>query len=124
MHNCRSSRFFLIFISPDNEGDMLNLSMVHYSFENEEHRVLPCPHGISKTRSSYVQKMPSTICKLHEASEHLPPKYAVGKVTKSVGGLTGASSASKLPRNRQQSADCRRTLFTSRKATSKARLVV
>ena len=57
--------------------------------------------------------MPSTICKLREASEHLPPKYAVADVTSSV----GASSVSQLPRNRQQSADFRRALFT-RKATS------
>ena len=57
--------------------------------------------------------MPSTICKLREASEHLPPKYAVADVTSSVGG----SSVSQLPRNRQQSADFRKALFT-RKATS------
>ena len=89
------------------------MSLVHYSFDNEEHVILPRPHGNSKSRSSYVRTMPSTICKLREASEHLPPKYAVADVTSSV----GASSVSQLPRNRQQSADFRRALFT-RKATS------
>lgn len=79
---------------------------------------------LMETRRHRVLTFGKCLAQLHEASEHLPPKYAVGKVTKSVGGLTGASSMSKLPRNRQQSADCRRTLFTSRKATGTACLVV
>lgn len=92
--------------------------MLHYSFEGEEHAVLPRPHGNAKSQSAYVRTMPSTICKLREASQHLPPKCAVGEVTRSVGGLTGASSVSKLPRNRQQSSDCRRALFTPRSTTA------
>jgi len=54
--------------------------MVHYSFENEEHSVLPHPHGNSKSQSGYVGTMPSTRCKLCEVSHHLPPKHAVGEV--------------------------------------------
>ena len=95
----------------DGDGDTLNLSMVHYSFDNEEHSVLPRPHGNSKSQSAYVRTMPSTMCKLRDASQYLPPKHAVGEVTRGVGGLAGASSVSELPRNRQQSADCRRALF-------------
>ena len=91
--------------------------MVHYSFDGKEHTVLPRPHGNSKSQNPYIHTMPSTLCKLRNAIEHLPPKYAVGKVTRSEGGLTGASSVSKLPRNRQQSTDCSRILFTSRSTT-------
>ena len=98
----------------DHEGDLLNLAMVHYSFDNEEHRILPHPHGNSKSQSAYVRTMPSTMCKLREVSRYLPPKHAIGEVSKSVGGLPGASSVSVLPRNRQQSADCRRNLFSSK----------
>ena len=86
--------------------------MVHYSLENEEHSVLPCPHGNSKSQSTYVRTMPSTMCKLRDVSHYLPPKHAVGEVTRGMGGLASASSVCELPRNRQQSADCRRALFT------------
>ena len=62
--------------------------------------------------------MPSTMCKLRDVSHYLPPKHAVGEVTRGMGGLAGASSVSELPRNRQQSADCRRALFTPKSTGS------
>ena len=39
-------------------------------------------------------------------------------MTRGLGGLAGASSVSELPRNRQQSADCRRALFTTKSTSS------
>ena len=95
------------FCSLDHEGD-LNLALVHYTFENEEHAIMPHPHGNSKSQSPYVRTLPSTLQKLHEVSQHVPPKQAVGKVSRSVGGLSRVSSVAQLPRNRQQSADRRR----------------
>ena len=58
--------------------------------------------------------MPSTLFKVRELSENLRPKHVVGKLLQSVGGIIGASSTSQLPRNRQQSADCHRQLFSSK----------
>ena len=57
--------------------------------------------------------MPSTMSTVRELSEHLPPKRVIGKMSQDVGGIMGAKSVSQLPRNRQQSADCRRQLFSS-----------
>ena len=88
---------------------------MHYTFENEEHAIMPRPHGNSKTKSSYVRTLPSTLQKLREVSKYVPPKHAVSEVSRSVGGLSHVSSVSQLPRNRQQSADCRRALFSSTK---------
>ena len=48
--------------------------------------------------------------KLRETAQCLPPKFAVRKLCQDVGDVTGASSASQLPRSRQQAADCRRKL--------------
>ena len=48
--------------------------------------------------------------KLRETAQCLPPKVAVRKLCQDVGDVTGASSASQLPRSRQQAADCRRKL--------------
>lgn len=58
--------------------------------------------------------MPSTLSKVRELSENLKPKHVISKLSQSVGGIIGASSTSQLPRNRQQSADCRRQLFSSK----------
>ena len=56
--------------------------------------------------------MPSTLSKARELSENLKPKHVVSKLSQSIGGIIGASSTSQLPR--QQSADCRRQLFSSK----------
>ena len=65
--------------------------------------------------------MPSTLSKVCELSESLRPKHVVSKLLQSVGGIIGASSASQLPRNRQQSADCLRQLFSSKSPASHSR---
>ena len=57
--------------------------------------------------------MPSTMTKLRETAQYLPPKLAVRKLCEDVGDVTGASSASQLPRSGQQAADCRRKLTYS-----------
>ena len=36
----------------DHEADLLNLSLVHYTFDNEEHAILSHPHGNSKSQSA------------------------------------------------------------------------
>ena len=95
------------FCFSDNEGDLLSLALVHYTFENEEHIIMPRPHGNSKSQSAYVRTLPSTLQKLRDVSQHVAPKHAVSEVSRSVGGLSHVSSVSQLPRNRQQSADCR-----------------
>ena len=86
----------------------------HYCFDNEEHPVLTCPHGNAKSDTGFVRTMPSTLSKVRELSENLKPKHVVSKLSQSIGGIIGASSTSQLPRNRQQSADCRRQLFSSK----------
>ena len=85
------------------ESNLLSLALVHYTFENEEHIIMPRPHGNSKSQSAYVRTLPST---LRDVSQHVAPKHAVSEVSRSVGGLSHVSSVSQLPRNRQQSADC------------------
>ena len=69
------------------------------------------PHGNCKSGTSYVRTMPSTLSKVKQLSASNKPKAVVGKISQSI---VGASSASRLPRSRQQSADCGRKLFTPR----------
>lgn len=57
--------------------------------------------------------MPSTLSKVRELSENLRPKH-ISKLSQSVQGIIGASSTSQLPRNRQQSANRRCQLFSSK----------
>ncbi len=86
---------------------------MQYTFDGDEHHVLPRPHGNAKSvgvTQGYVRTMPSTMTKLRETAQRLPPKLAVRKLCQDVGDVTGASSASQLPRSRQQAADCRRKL--------------
>ena len=86
---------------------------MQYTFDGTEHQILPRPHGNAKSSGAtkgYVRTMPSTMTKLRETTQYLPPKIAVRKLCQDVGDMTGASSASQLPRSRQQAADCRRKL--------------
>jgi len=69
----------------DHEGDLLNMALVHYTFENEEHAIMPRPHGNSKSQSAYVRTLPSTLQKIRKVSQHVPPKQAVSEVSRSVG---------------------------------------
>ena len=61
------------------------MALVHYTFENEEHAIMPRPHGNSKSQSAYVRTLPSILQKLREVSQHVPPKQAVSDVSRSVG---------------------------------------
>lgn len=54
-----------------------------------------------------ARKMPNTVTKMRETA---PPKLEARKLCQDVGDVTGASSASQLPRHHQQAADCRRKL--------------
>ena len=83
----------------DHEEDLLNLAMLHYCFDGDEHPVLSCPHGNSKSQTGYIRTMPSTISTVRELSEHLPPRRVIGKMSQDVGGIMCAKSASQLPRN-------------------------
>ena len=47
----------------DHEGDLLNLALVHYTFENEEHAIMPRPHGNSKSQSAYVYEHCQAHCR-------------------------------------------------------------
>ena len=96
----------LYFFITDNEEDTLNLALVQYSFDGEEHAVIPRPHANSNRPESYIRTMPSTLKKLKSVAADLTPKFAV--CDSKTGNLLTASSAGALPRNRQQVADMRR----------------
>ena len=71
-----------LFYTLDHERDLLNLALVQYTFDGAEHQVLPHPHGnmtCSETIQGYVRTMPSTMTKLRETAQCLPPKVAVRK---------------------------------------------
>ena len=112
---------YVLYLFADGDEDRLDLALLHYCFDNEEHTVMTRPHGNSKSNTGFVRTMPSTLSKVRELSEDLRPKHVVSKLSQSVGGIIGASSASQLPRNRQQSADCRRQLFSSKSPASHSR---
>ena len=102
----------------NSDEDLLDLALIHYCFDNEEHSILTRPHGNSKSDTGFVRTMPSTLSKVRELSENLRPKHVVSKLSQSFGGIVGAWSTSQLPRNRQQSADCRRQLFSTKSLVS------
>ena len=84
----------------------MNLALVQYCFDGDEHAVIPRPHANSSRPESYVRTMPSTLKKLKSVAADLTHKFAVcGSQT---GDLRTASSAGAHPCNRQQVADMRR----------------
>ena len=89
----------------DHDESLLNLALIQYVFDGEEHSVVPRPHGNSKKGLSYVRTMPSTLQKLKKVAVNLTPKFAICDVGTDV--LT-APSAGALPRNRKQVKDMRR----------------
>ena len=84
----------------------MNLALVQYCFDGDEHAVIPRPHANSSRPESYIRTMPSTLKKLKSVAADLTPKFAVCDTQ--IGDLRAASSAGALPRNRQQVADMRR----------------
>ena len=93
-------------ICTDNEEDTLNLALIQYSFDGDEHGIIPRPHANSKKPESFVRTMPSTLKKLKSVATNLTPKFAV--CDSQTEDLLTASSAGALPCNRQQVADMRR----------------
>lgn len=84
----------------------MNLALVQYCFDGDEHVVIPRPHANSTRPKSYVRTMPSTLKKLKSVAADLTPKFAI--YSSQIEDLQTASSAGALPRNRQQVADIRR----------------
>ena len=83
---------------------------MQYRFDGEEHSVTPAPHGNAKrTRApAYIRTKASTATRLKEVAQFDSPKAAFHKVNHEKGGLLGATSASDLPRNREQAGYFRR----------------
>ena len=65
----------------DGDVDLLDLVLLHYCFDNEEHPVLTRPHGNAKSDTGFVRTMPSTLSKVRELSENLKPKHVVSKMS-------------------------------------------
>ena len=59
---------------------------------------------------SYVRTKPSVMAKLKGVASTMTAKRALNFVSKDVGGIQNAASASTLPRNRQQVKDMRRSI--------------
>ena len=89
----------------DCNEELLHLALVQYSFDDEEHLVIPRPHGNSKKGDSFVRTMPSTLHKLRKVAVNLTPKFAVCEMSNDVMSATNAGS---VIRNRQQVKDLRR----------------
>ena len=77
---------------------------IQYRFEGEPCSFDLLPHGNSKTsQSPYVRVNPSTMQLLKEETDGVASaRKAFHNVEKKVGGLTGASAVSQLPRNTKQ----------------------
>ena len=77
---------------------------IQYRFEGEPCSLDLLPHGNSKGKQlPYVRVNPSTMQLLKEETDDVASaRKAFHNVEKKVGGLTGASSVSQLPRNKKQ----------------------
>ena len=77
---------------------------IQYRFEGEPCSFDLLPHSNSKTsQSPYVRVNPSTMQLLKEETDGVASaRKALHNVEKKVGGLTGASAVSQLPRNTKQ----------------------
>ena len=74
----------------------------------DEHQVKTAPHGNSKKSEGYVCTMSTIMDKLKSVSTSNTAKRALAFVSSESGGITKASSATALPRGRQQVNDIRR----------------
>ena len=79
-------------------------------FDNHQHTVEPTKHGNAKKADAtrYIRTKESTISRLGEVTSSTTPKPAYHKVLREKGGIRNASSASDLPRNRDQAKYVRR----------------
>ena len=101
-----SSIHFFCFV--DCDGDTLNLAFVQYYFKNGPHSLIFAPHGNAHSQQPYVRTKPSTMCKIKEKAKQTTAKRALKYLNSEAGGILEASSASSLPRGRQQISDARR----------------
>ena len=87
---------------------MLNLAFLQYYFSQGEHTLKYAPHGNAHSGEPYIRTMPSTLCKVKEKAKETTAKRALKYLSNEAGGILEATSASSLPRGRQQVNDARR----------------
>lgn len=102
--------FFLIV------SDNPSLIFIQYLFDGEVHSVDLTTHGNSKSSEAapYVRTKDSTRSRLQDACNKKTPKSAYHQIAKENGGVRNASSASDLPRNKDQAKYARRIVQTPR----------
>ena len=95
--------------------------LVQYWFESGcEHSVRIKSHGNSKAKTEpYCRTHPSTLDELKHEASSLLPKEAVKAVYTSEGGMMEANSLGKLPCNREQVANIRRSVNNVSMCSSK-----
>ena len=83
--------------------------LIQYLFDGEEHAVTPKTHGNCRQTQAtgYVRTKPSVLERIKDVSENCRPKGTVHQVSEENGGYLWATSASDLPRNREQAKNCR-----------------
>ena len=81
------------------QEEILNLALVQYCFDEEEHTVIFRPHTNFLSILNF-RSMRSTLKKLKDVTRNLSAKFAINKCT-SNDGLLIASSAGAIPHNRQ-----------------------
>lgn len=99
--------FHFFFI--DIKGVMRHLCMLQYYFDGPVVSVTPKPHGLSKHSQPYYRTPKSTMDKLKKVSTESMPKAALNKLVADEGGEIESKRPTKLPRNRQQLSNLRRS---------------
>ena len=86
-----------------------SIILIQYLFDGEEHAVTPQTHGNCRQTQAtgYVRTKPSVLERIKDISENCWPKGTVHQVSEENGGYLQATSASDLPRNRDQAKNCR-----------------
>ena len=97
-----------MFCSVDCDDDMLNLAFLQYYFSEGEHTLKYAPHGNSQSSEPYIRTIPSTLCKVKGKAKETTAKHALKYLSNEAVGILEATSASSLPRGRQQINDARR----------------
>ena len=92
------------------------MALVQYTFTKGEHKVIPKPHGNSKSLTAFYRVLPSTRSLLKSCSNmEKTPKEGLDKLYQSLGDITDAKSLGELPRGPSD-------LYYARHAEKKARL--
>ena len=87
---------------------MLNLAFLQYYFSEGEHTLKYAPHGNSESSEPYIRTMPSMLCKVKKKAKETTAKHALKYLSNEAGSIFEATTASSLPRGRQQINDARR----------------